>query len=65
MEGNGDSGSGLDEALLRLVARQLGQLTLVERVSIFLRGENPAVYGVGESEALVRTPERSAFWGRA
>jgi len=27
--------------------------------------ESPAVYGVGKSEALVRTPERFAFWGRA
>jgi len=36
MEGNGaDSGSGLDEALLRLIARRLGELTLIERVSVF------------------------------
>jgi hypothetical protein len=34
MAGNGDGGSELDEALLRLVAGRLGQLTLVERVSI-------------------------------
>jgi len=35
MGGNGDDDSGLDEALLRLVAGRLGQLTLVERVSTF------------------------------
>jgi len=35
MGDNGDGDSGLDEALLRLVARRLGQLTLVERVSTF------------------------------
>ena len=36
MDRNGaDSDSGLDEALLRFVARRLGQLTLIERVSVF------------------------------
>lgn len=36
MEGYGaDSDSGLDEALLRLVAGRLGELTLIERVSVF------------------------------
>ncbi len=29
-----------------------------------IRGESLAVHGVNESEALVRTPERFAFWGR-
>jgi deoxyribodipyrimidine photo-lyase len=29
--------------------------------AIFLRGENPAVYGVDESFALVCTSEREAF----
>jgi len=32
---------------------------------IFKQRENPAVYGVDESKALVRIPERNAFWGRA
>lgn len=36
MEGyRADSDSGLDEALLRLVAGRLGELTLIERVSVF------------------------------
>ena len=35
MGGTRDGDSGLDEALLRLVAGRLGQLTLVERVSLF------------------------------
>lgn len=36
MEGyRADSDSGLDEALLRLVAGRLGDLTLIERVSVF------------------------------
>ena len=35
MGGTGDGGSELDEGLLRLVAGRLGQLTFVERVSIF------------------------------
>lgn len=35
MGNNRDVGSELDEALLRLVARRLGQLTLVKRVLIF------------------------------
>lgn len=35
MESNGDSDSGLDETLLRLVAKRLGELTLIKRVSVF------------------------------
>ena len=43
MGGNGDDDSGLDEALLRLVAGRLGQLTLVERVSTFPASKSDSV----------------------
>jgi hypothetical protein len=55
MGDDGDTDSGLDETLLRLVAGRVGQLTLVERVSLFPAAKPESV--VAELD-LQYVPER-------
>jgi len=55
-------------AEIRLVHPELVLTPTIDRVPevvSFQQRESPAVHGVDESGALVRTPEREAFWGRA